>query len=212
MTTIKCKTSGSKHTDKSGNIFYQEEVYTLQKKGSYRLVVLSLAVCIILFTTGCAGLMAHAISVRGSETKYRELKPSLSSPEPGKGRLFVYLTAGGVLGSAMYGGIWELPCTIDDAVYNLAGGAYCYADLTEGSHVFTIAKSNWNRRKFYRGEKKAEFSLKSGDEVYIMVDMTYAGAFSTFTPIVKDRETAEKEIADLPLVRNFETKFKVANE
>ena len=172
-----------------------------------RVVVL---VGILMLTSGCA-FMIHEAQLKGSETGYSVLKPSLPSPEQGKGRLFVYLTSGGPSASwalgigAQMNGIF----TIDDTVYNYLGGSYFYVDLPAGPHSVTAEKVGGGFRKYRRGKNVAEVELRSGQDSYVRIDLTGVGVFTTANPILVDRQTAEDEIAELRIAKNYETEHKV---
>jgi hypothetical protein len=154
-------------------------------------------ICTALPTSGCLLTVARAVSVQGSETKYSQLKPSLAQVKQGQARLFVYAPSAGWGTAAVVGPsglVLDVPCTIDEAVFRLNGAAYFYADVPEGSHVVGVARRvDRSSGRPEHGDKSVEVTLKSGEEGYVMIE------YPTYAPILKDREMAEKELADLPL-------------
>jgi len=168
-----------------------------------RTLTISMLLLSLITQYGCMGqVMRNA----ATGEKFSDLRASLPSPADKHGRLFVYLTTGGANAWNTYGD--EDYCTVDSIAYRILGETFWYLDLPSGEHRITATgvQNNFLRGKpRYLGENSLDVEIREGESIYVHMNKTGLYQYGTWTPVIVDAETAEKEMATLDFLAKFET-------
>lgn len=165
----------------------------------------------VIQSSGCAGLMVRSMAKSGSKQKFSEVRESLSIPEEGYGRIFIYMTMGGS-NAWNTAGVIDY-CTVDEKAYEFIGKSFFYADIPAGNHKITATDIGnfWNGKPSYYGKEQLDVELGDQEEVYVKIDMSSAltTRWTKLIPMQMDKATAEQEMLNLLYYVKHKTKFTV---